>query len=1443
MGCSASTKKGDRAADLPNKDAHGQPRDAPQGASGARQFGTSAGEGTSGPREGLEGDSAEMKEAECEISHKPSPTPTALQRGPHPTGVDPAQSGAAGQLALLIAAGGGDLQTVKRKLEQGGTNVDVLDENGKTALICASDRGHAVIVQLLLDARANTDIQDQQDSGGGDLASFLFRRNIVTLRTALMYAASNGHTDIVRLLLKAKANVNIQDNRGHTALISASNPGHAEVVQLLIEAQTNVDCLDGKGKTALLCASSKGHTKIVQLLLITKANADIQDKADSEEEARAGQKDQQGWGVGAGGWGRGRHETLRTALMRAAYNGHTEIVRLLIEAKANLDLQDKRGRTALISASEAGHTEIVHLLINAKAELDRLSFTPDEYSLLRDGQETALIRASSKGHTDIVRLLIDAKADINAKSESGTALLRAASRSSEEIVRLLLEAGADVNISSESDRMTPLMYASGSGYSRIVPLLLNAKACVNTQDKRGTTALMWAASKGDTGHMRLRHEQENSSDHSDTMIVGLLIDSKATVDVRDEDGKTALMFASSKGHTDIVQKLLDAKAKADIQSRKRGKYGDEEGGGDTALACAAKGGHTGTVRVLLDARASVNILGTSGTALMYASHEGHTESVRLLLDAKADAEVKNEKGETALLLASESRRTGAVLLLLRAGCRQTDMNASGETPLMTAVKRGDLAMAELLLSSPFVTTAEMTAVDISDADGKTPLMRAASEGNILLVDLLICRGATLDVQQQQSGKTALAFAHEKGYVQVVERLRDGARMVDAWSNEMASDWNELKSLITSQAVVFWPVHLLISLLKADTRLPYRQKVAEVARALNVDCTPFSVSEMEEEVPHQIGAPFKLIAISYPWLSREHPDPEGFRLRSVVKQLEHHWWVQEGSPVKTFVFWDFMSLFQHPPGGRRTDAEDALFKQGLGKMDVIYSSSHTYVLRSTAVPKSAANATPYLDRGWCWFESAVTAFKPPGQVVTDNGAEEEDGQRSTALSHQVLRIPSTPLAFGHALDTKKFTNGKSDADPVKELYKGFLQRSVRKLHVFADGSWAPSENARKEMDHTASEQLAELVEYIAADSALRLMFQPQVLDLAGSKLNWVPQQQSSDSEEERILACSSLEPLLGAFGKLQSVTVLKLRPLVISRLSNRREALPVNLDAQDPFHGSIALACAASNGLTDTVQLLIDAKVNVNFQSDDGKTALMQAASHGQPHIVKLLIDAGANLDLQDSEGSSALIYASVSVLGGSCESTKAVVQLLLNAKANVNIQDTRGRTALMRASSHGVRRLDIVQVLLDAHADVNLQDEEGKTAVFNACNAEYYSLADILRVLLDAQPDVNVQDKRGWTPLILASRRGDPTSVQMLLDANAAVDIQGDGDTALLIASSCSPHIVPLLLNAKANPDIQDEKGSTALILAASQGHEEAVQLLLEVQAKPDVQNQHKRQP
>ena len=125
----------------------------------------------------------------------------------------------------------------------------------------AAAKGDDAKVKRLLKAKA--DVNHGEENGDG-----------VSGITALHEACGHGHIGAVRLLLKAKATVDLCNSAGGCALFGASDKGHLECVRLLLKERATVDLAKKDGATSLYVACQNGHLECVRLLLEAKATID-----------------------------------------------------------------------------------------------------------------------------------------------------------------------------------------------------------------------------------------------------------------------------------------------------------------------------------------------------------------------------------------------------------------------------------------------------------------------------------------------------------------------------------------------------------------------------------------------------------------------------------------------------------------------------------------------------------------------------------------------------------------------------------------------------------------------------------------------------------------------------------------------------------------------------------------------------------------------------------------------------------------------------------------------------------------------------------------------------------------------------------------------------------------------------------------------------------------
>ena len=251
---------------------------------------------------------------------------------------------------------------------------------------------------------------------------------------------------------------------------------------------------------------------------------------------------------------------------------HQQIVQLLIDHGADVNLADKNGVTPLKQAQTRGFKEIERLLLKAGAQVE-VRADP--------ARDARLIAAAKKGDAELVGQLLAQGASVHARDENGvTALIAAAYRNDLGIVDLLIQAGADVNV-QDNTRQSAYLISTSEGYVDLLKRTLRAGANVHSTDSYNGTGLIRAADRGQVEIIQELLTTDIKVDHVNRLgwtalleaiilgnggarhaeVVRLLVVAGANVNLADASGVTPLAHARQRGFQQIVTILEGAHAR------------------------------------------------------------------------------------------------------------------------------------------------------------------------------------------------------------------------------------------------------------------------------------------------------------------------------------------------------------------------------------------------------------------------------------------------------------------------------------------------------------------------------------------------------------------------------------------------------------------------------------------------------------------------------------------------------------------------------------------------------------------------------------------------------------------------------------------------------------------------------------------------------------------
>jgi len=284
----------------------------------------------------------------------------------------------------------------------------------------------------------------------------------------------------------------------------------------------------------------------------------------------------------------------------------------------------------------------------------------------------------------------------------------------------------------------PLHEAAEAGNLARVEALLNQDPYLTkANDALKETALHRAAAAG----------------HAD--VAERLLAYSAAADPVSHAGRTPLHHAAEGGHLAVAKALLDHRAKPSPLNAD----------GETPLHLAARGGHVDLVRLLLNRRADPNAMGEyTGSPLHEAAAHGRYATAEALLAHGAMANAQSKGSASAWTPWHEARRAGhgdLAQLLRRHGGED---RARGPIDIHRAASSGYIGRVQVLLD------AEPGLLDSRDfLRRRTALHWAADRGDLAMAELLLSRGAGRALTDKQ-GKTPLDLALAHGHADMAALL-------------------------------------------------------------------------------------------------------------------------------------------------------------------------------------------------------------------------------------------------------------------------------------------------------------------------------------------------------------------------------------------------------------------------------------------------------------------------------------------------------------------------------------------------------------------------------------------------------------------------------------------------------------------------------------------------
>ena len=397
-------------------------------------------------------------------------------------GADPLFKTKGGQNCLHIAAGNGNFELCKTLINEINSDVDIADDNGRTALHCSAHSGNHELFRFFADKGTDIFLKTKDGLNCLHIASVSGNLNLCkTLITkykfdvyntdnrgwaAVHYAAQNGNYELVNFFADKGTDVLLKTKQGvncfHISLFSSH--GHLNLCKKLKQKiKFDVDMTDNSGLKPLHYSAQNGSYELVKFF------------ADKETDVLLGTDDG------------------KNCLHIAALNGHLDLCKVLINKhNFNMHATDNRGWAALHFSAQNGNYEKLTFFANKKNDKEN-----DIYLKTKDGVNCLHI-AAANGHFSLCKMLIDEhNFDVRVcDGDEWSPLHHSVITGNYELIKYFIDKGSDIYL-KVNDGTNCLHIAAANGHLNLSRTLLDKyNFDINLANNDGWTALHFSARNG-----------------------------------------------------------------------------------------------------------------------------------------------------------------------------------------------------------------------------------------------------------------------------------------------------------------------------------------------------------------------------------------------------------------------------------------------------------------------------------------------------------------------------------------------------------------------------------------------------------------------------------------------------------------------------------------------------------------------------------------------------------------------------------------------------------------------------------------------------------------------------------------------------------------------------------------------------------------------------------